>query len=123
MEGEYDGFFEIAASPTGSRPSPVGVKRTVVLRIRFPAGTVKGAWRRFLCVAMVALLGVSCGTDPPPDDLDYLVWEVCRQVRIEGQTADDVSGILVDASRHGAVMDRIEAECGDEIAAVYRDSE
>ena len=54
--------------------------------------------------------------------MDYLVWEVCRQVRIEGITAGEVSGILVDATRHGAVMDRIEAECGDEIAAVYRDN-
>ena len=87
------------------------------------AGAVKGAWRRFLCLVMVSLLGASCGNGPPPDDLDYLVWEVCRQVRIEGTTADEVGGILVDATRHGAVMDRIEAECGDEIAAVYRDGE
>ena len=36
-------------------------------------------------------------------------------------TADEVSGILVDATRHGAVMERIEVECGDDIAAVYRD--
>lgn len=74
-------------------------------------------------LAMVALLGAACASEPPPDDLDYLVWEVCRQVRVEGKTADEVSGILIDATRHGAVMDRIEAECGDEIAAVYRDSE
>ena len=111
------------ASPTGSSRLPVGVKRPVVPRSRFLTGTVKGAWRRCLCLVMVALLGVSCGSDPPPDDLDYLVWEVCRQVRIEGATADQVSGILVDATRHGAVMERIEAECGEEIAAVYRDGE
>lgn len=70
---------------------------------------------------MVALIGASCGSEPPPDDLDYLAWEVCRQVRIEGMTADQVSGILVDATRHGAVMDRIEEECGEDIAAVFRE--
>jgi len=77
-------------------------------------------WALFLLAAV--LVGASCGTDQPPDDLDYLAWEVCRQVRVEGMTADEVSGILVDATRHGAVMDRIEAECGEDIAAVYRDS-
>ena len=77
-------------------------------------------WPLFLIVA--ALACASCGSEQPPDDLDYLVWEVCRQVRIEGKTADEVSGILVDATRHGAVMDRIEEECGDDIAAVYRDN-
>ncbi len=71
---------------------------------------------------MALLVSASCGDEQPPDDLDYLAWEVCRQVRIEGMTADKVSGILVDATRHGAVMGRIEAECGDDIAAVYRDS-
>ena len=71
---------------------------------------------------MAVLVGASCGNEQPRDDLDYLAWEVCRQVRIESMTADDVSGILVDATRHGAVMERIEAECGDEIAAVYRDN-
>ena len=75
--------------------------------------------RRFVCLVMIGLVGISCGGEPPRDDLDYLVWEVCRQVRVEGTTADEVSGILTDASRHGAVMDRIEAECGDEIAAVF----
>ena len=77
-------------------------------------------WSLFLVAAV--LVGASCGKDQPPDDLDYLAWEVCRQVRVEGMTADEVSGILVDATRHGAVMDRIEAECGEDIAAVYRDS-
>ncbi len=72
---------------------------------------------------MAALACSSCGKEQPPDDLDYLVWEVCRQVRIEGKTADEVSGILVDATRHGAVMNRIEEECGDDISAVYRDNE
>ena len=81
-----------------------------------------GSRRHFPVLVMVALLAVTCANEPPPDDLDYLAWEVCRQVRIEGITADEVSGILVDATRHGAVMDRIEAECGDEIAAVYRDN-
>ena len=71
---------------------------------------------------MALLFGASCGDEQPPDDFDYLVREVCRQVRIEGMTADEVSGILVDATRHGAVMDLIEAECGADIAAVYRDS-
>ena len=81
-----------------------------------------GMRRRFLVLVTVSLLlGASCGNEQPRDDLDYLAWEVCRQVRTEGMTADDVSGILVDATRHGAVMDRIEAECGDEIAAIYRD--
>lgn len=77
-------------------------------------------WCLFLMMAF--LFGASCADEQPPDDLDYLAWEVCRQVRIEGMTADEVSGILVDATRHGAVMGRIEAECGDDIAAVYRDS-
>ena len=87
-----------------------------------PGSTETGVrrWSLFLTVAM--LVGASCGQEQPRDDLDYLVWEVCRQVRIEGMTADEVSGILVDATRHGAVMDRIEAECGADIAAVYRDN-
>jgi len=79
--------------------------------------------RGTLLLMLVVLMGTSCGGEQPRDDLEYLTWEVCRQVRIEGMTADQVSGILIDATRHGAVMDRIEAECGDEIAAVYRDSE
>lgn len=69
----------------------------------------------------VALLGSSCRTEEPGSDLEYLVWEVCRQVRVEGVTADQVSGILHDASRHGAVMESIEAECGEDIARVYAD--
>ncbi len=84
-------------------------------------GTSLRRWTLFLM--LVALMGTSCGREQPRDDLEYLTWEVCRQVRIEGMTADQVSGILIDATRHGAVMDWIEAECGDEIAAVYRDSE
>ena len=75
-------------------------------------------WAAFL--VMVALLGSACRSEGPADDLDYLVWEVCRQVRAEGVTAAEVSGILHDASRHGAVMERIEAECGEEIASVIR---
>ena len=70
-------------------------------------------------IVMAALLGTSCRSEEPRGDLEYLVWEVCRQVRVEGMTADQVGGILHDASRHGAIMDRIEAECGDEIAAFY----
>ena len=70
-----------------------------------------------LLLAMV--LGLSCGNEQPADDLDYLVREVCRQVTVEGMTADRVSGILHDASRHGAVMKQIDAECGDDIAAVF----
>ncbi|MXZ69072.1 MAG: hypothetical protein F4X18_12705 [Acidimicrobiia bacterium] len=81
-----------------------------------------GLRRWCLFLMMAVLVGASCGSEQPPDDLDYLVWEVCRQVRIEGMTADEVSGILVDATRHGAVMDRIEEECGDDIAAVYQDN-
>ena len=68
---------------------------------------------------IVALSATACRSEPPIDDLDYLVWEVCRQVRAEGVTADRVSGILHDATRHGAIMDLIEAECGEDIAAVY----
>lgn len=70
-------------------------------------------------IVTVALLASSCGSEEPQDDLEYLVWEVCRQIRVEGVTADQVSGILHDAARHGAVMGLIEAECGDEIASVY----
>ena len=84
-------------------------------------GTSLRRWT--LLLMSVVLMGISCGGEQPRDDLEYLTWEVCRQVRIDGMTADEVSGILIDATRHGAVMDRIEAECGDEIAAVYRDSE
>jgi len=89
---------------------------------RVPGRTETGVRRWSLFLMVTVLVGTSCGQEQPRNDLDYLVWEVCRQVRIEGMTADEVSGILVDATRHGAVMDRIEAECGDEIAAVYRDS-
>ena len=70
-------------------------------------------------IVTVAVLASSCGSEEPQDDLEYLVREVCRQVRIEGVTADQVSGTLHDAARHGAVMGLIEVECGDEIAAVY----
>ena len=68
---------------------------------------------------LVTLLLFSCGDQEHRDDLEYLVWEVCRQVRIEGMTAGQVSGILHDAARHGAVMDDIEAECGEEVASVF----
>lgn len=74
---------------------------------------------RAVFLVLVALLGTSCRGKGPADDLEYLVWEVCRQVRIEGVTAEQVSGILHDASRHGAAMDRIDAECGEEIASVF----
>ncbi len=70
-------------------------------------------------MVMSALLGASCRSEAPRSDLEYLVWEVCRQVRAEGATPDQVEGILHDASRHGAVMALIEAECGEEIAAFY----
>lgn len=70
-------------------------------------------------ILVVAVVGISCRDDRLTDDLDYLVWEVCRQVRTAGVTADEVSGILHDATRHGAVMDRIEDECGDDIASVF----
>lgn len=70
-------------------------------------------------MVMVALLGTSCRTEEPRGDLEYLVWEVCRQVTAEGVTADQASGILHDASRHGAIMELIEAECGEEIASIY----
>ena len=63
-------------------------------------------------------LGASCAAEGPDNDLDYLVREVCFQVRAAG-TARDVNGILQDASRHGPIMDRINAECGNEIAAIY----
>ena len=89
-------------------------------RVSDRTGAGLRGWCLFLMMA--ALACSSCGKEQPPDDLDYLAWEVCRQVRIEGKTADEVSGILVDATRHGAVMDRIEEECGDDIAAVYRDN-
>lgn len=89
-------------------------------RVSDRTGAGLRGWCLFLMMA--ALACSSCGKEQLPDDLDYLVWEVCRQVRIEGKTADEVSGILVDATRHGAVMDRIGEECGDDIAAVYRDN-
>ncbi len=68
------------------------------------------------------LVSCTAGGDVDDDavsDLEYLTWEVCRQVRSEGMTADRVSGILVDALRHGEVMERIEADCGEEIAAFF----
>jgi len=77
-----------------------------------------GAAAVLLLVA--ALLWVTLqGDGKPEDDLDYLVKEVCSQVRLEGMTSDRLSGILVDATRHGAVMSRIEAECGDTITSIY----
>ena len=85
-------------------------------------GRTETSLRRWSLLLITAVLVGACGSEPPPDDLDYLAWEVCRQVRIEGVTADEVNGILIDATRHGAVMDRIEAECGEDIAAVFRDS-
>ena len=82
-----------------------------------------GALLLAAAVFVAALSGAACGEDAPPaDDLEYLVWEVCRQVRIPGTTADQVSGILQDAARHGAVMYLIEAECGGDIAAVFSES-
>ena len=70
-------------------------------------------------MVVAALLGTSCRSEEPNGDLEYLVWEVCRQVRVEEMTADRVGGILHDASRHGTVMEMIEAECGEEIARIY----
>lgn len=97
--------------------------RTKVMRWSRACGRMGMSLRRWsLFLLLAVLVGAACGEEQPPDDLDYLAWEVCRQVRIEGVTADEVSGILVDATRHGAVMDRIEAECGKEIAAVFEDS-
>ena len=72
-------------------------------------------------MVMAALLGSSCRSEEPSSDLEYLVWEVCRQIRVEGVTADQVAGILHDATRHGPVMELIEAECGDDITRVYGD--
>ena len=72
-----------------------------------------------MSVVIFSGLGASCADDRPTDDVEYLVWEVCRQIRAAGTTVDQVSGILHDASRHGPIMDRIEAECGSEIAAIY----
>lgn len=72
-------------------------------------------------IVMVAVLTGSCRSEEPRSDLEYLVWEVCRQIRAEGITADHVSGILHDASRHGAVMESIKAECGKDIARIYAD--
>ena len=59
-------------------------------------------------IVMAALLGTSCRSEEPRGDLEYLVWEVCRQVRVEGMTADQVGGILHDASRHGAGSKQME---------------
>ncbi len=83
--------------------------------------------RRTAAVLLAAVTaGSACGGGRPPadelpaaGDLEYLVWEVCRQVRSPNATAGRVSGILQDASRHGPVMDAIEAECGQEIAAAF----
>ena len=72
-----------------------------------------------ISAVMATGIGASCVDEKPADDLDYLVWEVCRQVRAAGATVERVDGILHDASRHGPIMDRVEAECGDDIAAVY----
>ena len=70
-------------------------------------------------LVLATVLAVSCRNEQPADDLDYLVWEVCRQIRAEDVTAYEVAGILQDASRHGAIMEHVEAECGEEIAARY----
>lgn len=77
--------------------------------------------RWVVLTVIAAILVTSCGSEEPRSDLEYLVWEVCRQVRVEGVSPDQVDGILHDASRHGAVMERIEAECGDDIAGIYAD--
>ncbi|MCY4369837.1 MAG: hypothetical protein OXF41_10595 [bacterium] len=80
-------------------------------------GTSLRNWTLFLM--LLVLMGPSCRREQPQDDVEYLTREVSRQVRIEGRTADEVSGILIDATRHGTVVDRIEAECGDEVAMDY----
>lgn len=74
---------------------------------------------RMALLALVALLLIACAREEQRDDLDYLVWEVCRQIEVEGITAEQVGGILHDASRHGPVMDAIEAECGEWIASAF----
>ena len=72
-------------------------------------------------MVVAVLLATSCRSEEPRSDLEYLVWEACRQVGAEGMTADRVADILHDASRHGAVIELIEAECGEDIARIYSD--
>ncbi len=81
--------------------------------------------RRSLALLLLALLLLgatfwAAGRTERRSDIDYLVWEVCRQIRVEGVTIDQASGILHDASRHGSeLMERVEAECGEDIAEVF----
>lgn len=81
-----------------------------------------GAGRLIPAAAMTALLLAGCGggeDGPSPDDVRYLVWETCRQLRAEGATAERAAGVLQDAARHGAVIDAIQAECGPAISALF----
>ena len=81
-----------------------------------------GTGRLIPAAAMTALLLAGCGggeDGPSPDDVQYLVWETCRQLRSEDATAEQAAGMLQDAARHGAVIGAIQAECGPAISALF----
>lgn len=84
-----------------------------------------GRRRALAAVAAAALLAAGCGggEGPAPDDLRYLVWETCRQLRNEGVTPERAAGILADAARHDAAIEAVQSECGPEISAIFTAAE
>lgn len=85
-----------------------------------------GGRRALAAAAAAAILAAGCGggdEGPSPDDLRYLVWETCRQLRNERTTPERAAGILFDAARHDSAIEAVQAECGPEISAIFADAD
>ena len=87
--------------------------------------TRTGGRRVLAAMAAAAVLATGCDggkEGPSPDDLRYLAWEACRQLRNEGVTPERAAGILADVARHDSALEAVEAECGPEITAIFTPS-